>query len=891
MKDLIVAAMRTSAGSLIFLALVTTHVRGQTFTTLASFNGSTGYWPSALMLNGNTLYGTANAGGAYADSLDVNGYGTVFSVPINGGTPTVLASFSSSNCYSPVGGLTLAGNTLYGTTNEVGHDGGTIFSVPLSGGSPTVLASFNGSNGYSPVGGLTLADNTLYGTTNNGGTTYIGPNNPGAGTVFSVPLSGGSPTVLASLNGITGYAPRGGLTLADNTLYGTTSEGGPNAHDQVFGTVFSVPINGGTPTVLASLNRSGGDYPVGGLTLIGNTLYGMATQGGAYGCGTVYSVPIGGGTPTVLASFNGTNGQYPFGGLTLSGSTLYGTTIYGGLGFSGSGQLRGNGVVFSVPVSGGTPTVLFSFDGSNGQYPSGGLTLISNTLYGTTQYGGAYGSGQVFSLNIAPATISLSNVSSPIIISGGTTTCGMTVTNSPSCGYSLNYNSTAVVSSGTASLGLITPTSGNLAPGESRSCTVSATSTHLGVNTISLTASDPNSSNLTQTTTATLTVLDHSNASMSSGSFQPTQAIHFGNVLRGATVPSQNFTIYNRAANTAAAYTANLKLTGFTPSSNAAFQTSLATFNGLTAITGSNGNAYSASLNTSNYTNGGGTISMSASQLVDDSGLPGAGNNNNGGLTITLDANVGNATANASNSQTAFGTPLTAPVAKNASYANLESTATATSGSGGYSLIGSTATILAGMNSSSGTAQTVGMAWRTQTLTERTVPALLSDVVDLSGMGLSGTAQTDPFVLQMTYNPALLPGGAGNEGLWASNEAIYLGWLNPNTHTWQNAIDGNYGTNSNQFYLGAWPTGDMTLGKWGVNTANHTVWAVVDHNSEFAVVPEPGTLVLLAASGIGLLAAWRRRKKPAASGQDDAPAILSFLSRQTHRVEVKRRAA
>ena len=65
-------------------------------------------------------------------------------------------------------------------------------------------------------------------------------------------------------------------------------------------------------------------------------------------------------------------------------------------------------------------------------------------------------------------------------------------------------------------------------------------------------------------TSATLTVLDHSNASLSSTATQTTQTINFGNVLRGAAVPSQSFTIYNRAANTSAAYTANSKLTGFT---------------------------------------------------------------------------------------------------------------------------------------------------------------------------------------------------------------------------------------------------------------------------------------------------------------------------------------
>ena len=62
-------------------------------------------------------------------------------------------------------------------------------------------------------------------------------------------------------------------------------------------------------------------------------------------------------------------------------------------------------------------------------------------------------------------------------------------------------------------LGAVTPGTGSLAPGTSQSCTVSATSTSLGVNTISFTASDANASNSPQTTNATLTVLDHASAS------------------------------------------------------------------------------------------------------------------------------------------------------------------------------------------------------------------------------------------------------------------------------------------------------------------------------------------------------------------------------------------
>jgi uncharacterized repeat protein (TIGR03803 family) len=152
------------------------------------------------------------------------------------------------------------------------------------------------------------------------------------GTVFSINTDGTGYKLLTSFDaeGITGAFPLGGLTVSGSTLYGMTSEGGTTP----YGNIFSLPISGGTPTNIVSFTGTGGafpgDNPFGDLTLIGSTLFGMTAEGGASGLGNIFSVNTNGTDYKDLLDFDRTNGALPYGTLTVSGSVLYGTTYGGG---------------------------------------------------------------------------------------------------------------------------------------------------------------------------------------------------------------------------------------------------------------------------------------------------------------------------------------------------------------------------------------------------------------------------------------------------------------------------------------------------------------------------------------------------------------------------------
>jgi uncharacterized repeat protein (TIGR03803 family) len=316
-----------------------------------------------------TLYGTicGNPSGAP--------YGAVFacSFSLDANSYSVLHTFNPpGDGANPVGGLLSFNRYLFGATKiggrvdpSSGATGGTLFLLADDGSSYLSFPFFDPINtlrdvsewGSLPDAGLVAWWNgtLLFGTTCYGG-------HYGYGTIFAFdtfapalpsypasnpPYGYGDRTqelygryALSVLHDFAGPPSDGGypsanmiVNYADCYLYGT------GASD--YGTVFKIKING---TGYQTLHRFGGSgdgaNPVGSLVLLGNTLYGLTTEGGANNTGTMFEISTSGGGYRVIHNFSALDasghnaeGATPQAGLALAGSTfydLYGTTTRGG---------------------------------------------------------------------------------------------------------------------------------------------------------------------------------------------------------------------------------------------------------------------------------------------------------------------------------------------------------------------------------------------------------------------------------------------------------------------------------------------------------------------------------------------------------------------------------
>ena len=162
---------------------------------------------------------------------------------------------------------------------------------------------------------------------------------------------------------------------------------------------------------------------------------------------------------------------------------------------------------------------------------------------------------------------------------------------------------------------------------------------------------------------------------------------------------------------------------------------------------------------------------------------------------------------------TTSGVPVSSSVVSNTSYTLVSPV--------GNSTAGSDHTIVALIGGEATNARTVDITFSSS------IPSgfqAASDLVNLSGTG------SDTVVVQISYNEAQAISVFGREA------DARLMWLDPSDNQWKLAVTGNSGGTPND--RGDHPYNqatDFQLGNYGVDTARNVVWAVINHNSYFAI--------------------------------------------------------
>jgi uncharacterized repeat protein (TIGR03803 family) len=281
----------------------------------------------------------------------------------------------------------------------------TLTAQPAMGQTFTVIHNFTGhQDGYYSTAAVAIdRAGNLYGTTQFGGNGY--------GGVFQLkPRNGGwlfNP--IYSFAGFPdGFNPSAPITIGPNgTLYSSAFGGGLHNEGAIFNvtpppTACTTALCTWRETLLYSFDYNDGAGPQSAVIFdpAGN-IYGAVPAGGnagcMEGCGVVFKLtPSGGGwIETDYMFTGGSDGGNPLGGVIQgSDGSLYGTTLYGGA--------YGSGTVYQLIPSGSgwTETTIHDFqDSSEGYDAFAGLAADeSGNLYGATCYGGPNNAGSVFEL-------------------------------------------------------------------------------------------------------------------------------------------------------------------------------------------------------------------------------------------------------------------------------------------------------------------------------------------------------------------------------------------------------------------------------------------------------------------------------------------------------------
>lgn len=379
--------------------------------SMSGESGGDGQGPQAALAQtagtDSNFYGTAFYLGLSDFRCGCTLGGTVFKM-VPKGQITPMHTFTGPDGLAPASGVVQGADKLwYGVTSGGGdHGAGTFYKVAGDGTGFTVLHSFDGATEGSYVSGGALVrhpDGNYYGTAMNGGA-------HGMGTAFRLTPTG-TLTVLHAFAGAPGDggSPRGQLTLgSDGNLYGTTVCGNasaPMSNGGCGGTVYRLSTSGAYTLLASFSSKNTGYHSLSGVTQVGNTLYGTTTAGGPNDFGTIFKVNMDGTGFALLYTFQGGltaptpngDGMRPVGKLLLAtDGNLYGTTSNGGS--HASIYPKGDGTVFRITPS-GVYTLLgdLGATATDASHPVAGLTMGKDgMIYGTADDGGINGTGAIF---------------------------------------------------------------------------------------------------------------------------------------------------------------------------------------------------------------------------------------------------------------------------------------------------------------------------------------------------------------------------------------------------------------------------------------------------------------------------------------------------------------
>jgi hypothetical protein len=359
-------------------------------TTIYNFTSDLGYPFTALTMGeGGVLYGVTRSPS------------TVFSLtppasPGGSWTYSVLYNFQGSS--SPIAGLTIGpGGVFYGASGNASGSG-AIYSLtpPASPGGQWTFAIIASFEGYLPSRVAISSAGVLFGTD-------IGLTSAAFALVPPASSSGSwTEETITTYFGVFQF-PTGGLaiggggvlyvsTFSDENIWADLQELAPPA----------TPGGAWKQTVLYHFTGFYSGLATDVVIGSGGVLYGTvyAQLGGG---GSIYSLtpplsPGGAWTEATLLEFptpKSGDGPTP-GPLTLGeNDTLYGTTQSGGASFAGTAY------ALKPPATPGgawTEIPLHTFTGSDGMSPTGLVIGTGGVLYGTTTQGGAYGYGPVFAI-------------------------------------------------------------------------------------------------------------------------------------------------------------------------------------------------------------------------------------------------------------------------------------------------------------------------------------------------------------------------------------------------------------------------------------------------------------------------------------------------------------